>query len=103
MNNEATIDAKCTIDPNCQSRESVAHDADAGEFACAEHASAIVTAPVRKLVSMTGRRVHLPATPDQQTTYQTRCAPGGRMGVRQMRLRFTTDERYAVDCKGCLR
>jgi hypothetical protein len=56
-----------------------------------------------KLVAMTGSRVHYPAVIDQKTTHQTACAPFGRMGARQMRLRLTAEKKWAVNCKACLK
>ena len=112
------IDAKCTIDPNCESRRAVAHSPEAGEFACIDHLPEFIAGELAegravdsetpeytgpKLVSLTGSKVHYPAIIGQQDTHRTGCAPHGRMGARQMRLRFTSEKKWAVDCKTCLK
>lgn len=56
-----------------------------------------------KLVSLTGSRVHYPAMIGQKSTGITRCAPYGRMGARPMRLRFTSEPKWDVNCKTCMK
>lgn len=106
---------RCTIDHNCTG-PAVIHDVEAGEFSCEGHKAQFTEGAARfaaetgstgyngpKLVALTGNRVHYPAYIGQKTTYQTACAPTGRMGARQMRLRFTVETKWAVDCKSCLK
>jgi hypothetical protein len=55
------------------------------------------------LLSLTGAKVHYPAVLDQTATSHTACAPFGRMGKRQMRLRWVTESaKYTVNCNSCL-
>jgi hypothetical protein len=58
----------------------------------------------RVLVSSTGSRVHYPAIIGQQDTGRTRCAQFGRMGARQMTLRFRAGgPKWEVNCKTCIK
>lgn len=62
------------------------------------------TSETRVLVALTGSRVHFPAIIGQKDTGRTRCAQFGRMGARQMRLRFRAGGgAYEVNCKTCLK